>query len=438
MTRNLNYMDLTANIATFSIFALLFIRTGEKYFNLVWVVFAVFVLIDLVYCWKHKKSYLPHANVNKIIIISVILFYGALFIASLLNGAKGSIGYTVSLAKFTIPMWMLLYINGKYNATKGALVGTIFGSIVVSGVCVYQYLYIKPGMRVIGLFQQPNLMGTVLETIIPILLYCLLTIKDKLWLSADILSLGAACVALFMTGSRGAMMGLSGGLLIAVVLLLIKYRKSLGMQFMKKTVILIAILMIVPGTLGTYMFVTRPIYKNSSSVIVNNSTNNTNEDANNRPNTKKGDGKTINQSDMERIRMIQASYRMWQDHKLSGIGMASWKESYYGKYHPVDANPGTDFGMPHNMIMNFLACGGIIGLLGYLVFVFGVGIGIVKAGSGQLFFITAAVLSIHIAMFMHGMVDQTIISRFCSYPYYGFLGLFLTITGKTRRFENKE
>ena len=124
--------------------------------------------------------------------------------------------------------------------------------------------------------------------------------------------------------------------------------------------------------------------------------------------------------------MVKASYEMWRDHKLSGVGMASWKENYYGIYHPLDANEGTDFGMPHNMIMNFLACGGIIGLTGYMIFVIGVGAGIVITSRRKSFLFSAAILAIHIAFFIHGMVDQTIICRYCSYLFYGAVGLYMT------------
>lgn len=78
------------------------------------------------------------------------------------------------------------------------------------------------------------------------------------------------------------------------------------------------------------------------------------------------------------------------------------------------------------MIMFFLACGGIIGLIGYVIFTFGIGIGIVTERSSRVFVVTAAMLAMHIAFFVHGLVDQTIICRFCSYLYYGFMGLFIT------------
>lgn len=41
-----------------------------------------------------------------------------------------------------------------------------------------------------------------------------------------------------------------------------------------------------------------------------------------------------NASGGERTIMLESSYRMWKDHKLSGIGMAHWKENYYGPYRP--------------------------------------------------------------------------------------------------------
>lgn len=33
----------------------------------------------------------------------------------------------------------------------------------------------------------------------------------------------------------------------------------------------------------------------------------------------------------ERIMMLEASYRMWQDHKMVGIGPGNWEEYYYSE-----------------------------------------------------------------------------------------------------------
>ena len=416
------------------IFALLLVRTKETYFSYIWIVFSAFLIIDLAYSRKaHTKVFPVLQKDNKIILWSIILFYGLLFVASFFNGVPGSYGFSFSLAKFTVPMWMLIYINGKYKALKGASYGIIAGSLISFGVCIYQYFFITHGGRVSGLFRNPNLVGAVLETTIPMLVYIVFSENSKKMMrNAGIVSLIIAYIALHFTGSRGAMFGLLIGTVVSIVMLLLANHKRLSFYFIKRTLLYTMLFCIINGGLLFSAYHIRPIQQvtmSSQQAVQDQGSTGEKSPAVDVTSTKSPAvdvTSTIYQSDKERLRMVKASYEMWRDHKLSGVGMASWKENYYGIYHPLDANEGTDFGMPHNMIMNFLACGGIIGLTGYMIFVIGVGAGIVITSRRKSFLFSAAILAIHIAFFIHGMVDQTIICRYCSYLFYGAVGLYMT------------
>lgn len=413
-------MNKLANITVGAIFALLLIRTGEKYFTAVWVVFALFLFIDIFYCYKNQNKFLPELHHSKIMVGSILLFYGALILSSLVNRVEGSLAFSIMLAKFTVPMWMILYINGKYSAVKGAVTGIIVGSFVSSGFCLYQYFFLLPGKRVYGLFQNPNLEGAVLEVVIPLTAYCLIAARDKYVRGISLAAIIVSYMALYLTFSRGAMLGLLIGTGLSASLLLLIRHGILHIAFIKKVVLYTGILCLIDTGLFLSTFEVRPVYQTAAGSSIQQTDNFSKETHDNIPQ------KHINQSDMERVRMIQASYMMWKDHKIAGIGLNSWKENYYGKYHPASSNYNTDFGMPHNMIIYFLACSGLIGLIGYLIFTFGTGMGIVIEGKSRGFAMTAAVLAVHVAFFIHGLVDQTIICRFCSYLYYGFMGLFIT------------
>lgn len=417
------HMEKIANITAGVIFFLMLVRTWEKYFGAVWIAFALFLCVDMIYCHKYHRKIFPALHDSKIIIGSIILFYASLFLSSLFNGADGSMGFSFSLMKFTVPMWMLLYIIGKYKAMEGSMVGIAAGGLISSGYCIYQYFFIYPtekefGGRVFGLFQNPNLEGAVLEVLIPMLIYCIVTLHNKYLKGISFLSLIISYGALYLTGSRGAMLGLLIGTLLSVTLLLFLDYKIMDSKFKKKVVLYAGILCLINGGIFSMTFTARPVYQGQSNQAIQMEQ----QTERNRPTG----NKRINSSDMERLKMIKASFYMWQDHKISGIGMGSWEKSYYTKYHLPDANLNTHYGFPHNMIMFFLACGGIIGLIGYVIFTFGIGIGIVTERSSRVFVVTAAMLAMHIAFFVHGLVDQTIICRFCSYLYYGFMGLFIT------------
>lgn len=303
------------------IFALLLVRTKETYFSYIWIVFSAFLIIDLAYSRKaHTKVFPVLQKDNKIILWSIILFYGLLFVASFFNGVPGSYGFSFSLAKFTVPMWMLIYINGKYKALKGASYGIIAGSLISFGVCIYQYFFITHGGRVSGLFRNPNLVGAVLETTIPMLVYIVFSENSKKMMrNAGIVSLIIAYIALHFTGSRGAMFGLLIGTVVSIVMLLLANHKRLSFHFIKRTLLYTMLFCIINGGLLFSAYHIRPIQQ----VTMSSQQTVQDQGSTGEKSPAVDVTSTINQSDKERLRMIKASYEMWRDHKLSGVGMAS-------------------------------------------------------------------------------------------------------------------
>lgn len=81
--------------------------------------------------------------------------------------------------------------------------------------------------------------------------------------------------------------------------------------------------------------------------------------------------------DYERILLWTSSYHMWEDHKIVGVGLANWKDAYQQKYILPEAKE-PDLTMPHNVFMIFLSQTGIIGTLGYLIFVIGTMVFLIK------------------------------------------------------------
>ena len=122
--------------------------------------------------------------------------------------------------------------------------------------------------------------------------------------------------------------------------------------------------------------------------------------------------------------MIQASFNMWKDHPISGVGLVNWKENYYGAYRPAE-NREKGLKMPHNVFIYFLSTAGIRGGLGYVFYLFCMTVGLYRVGSASEQAAPAVTLWTVFASFtLHGLVDMANPSGY--FLYYGVFGLFLS------------
>lgn len=70
----------------------------------------------------------------------------------------------------------------------------------------------------------------------------------------------------------------------------------------------------------------------------------------------------------ERPLVWLSTYKMWEDHKILGIGASEWKAAYAGPYRPMESREAGILSHPHNMPLYFLATGGIVGGIGYILY----------------------------------------------------------------------
>lgn len=133
----------------------------------------------------------------------------------------------------------------------------------------------------------------------------------------------------------------------------------------------------------------------------------------------------------ERVMMIEASYNMWKDHKLAGIGAANWAKNYYGHYRP-EGQREQGLNMPHNMPAYYLSTTGIIGGVGYCAYIMFTCLGLIRIMREQetINFGLMSVLVIFWAFFIHGMVDGTLINDRAAKAYFLLFSLALVSGGK--------
>ena len=129
--------------------------------------------------------------------------------------------------------------------------------------------------------------------------------------------------------------------------------------------------------------------------------------------------------DTERLLLIESSYNMWNDNKLFGVGLSNWEEEYNDKYKLPQAKEKLD--MPHNILAFFFSTSGLIGGIGYIIFIAGIFIFFIKhlhnCKNKQKIFIILAMLWALFAINIHGMVDVGLNNKFVMRLFSGMLGL---------------
>lgn len=382
----------------------------------------------LYHCIKHRN--LQVFYIPKEYLLGMVVFLGAVLLSSILIKDLGSIHVAGTYIYWTLPFFVITWLGNLEDVRYGAVAGGIV-AVFITGVFSFILAYIllhkdvylhigeyvknhKSGLLVvvlssiilrmqdvsrwggrIGAFDStnPNFYGTLLIGTLPLLLFALRSavMRKNHWLAGlDIVVLLLGCRALWMTGSRGAVAALfAGGLYILLVYTVIN----------KKIKVLLTGL-----ALGAVFF----------GIVLNSGIA----------------GRAYQTGDMQRIYLLQSSYHMWLDHKLTGVGLANWAPVYVKSYILKEA-PTRDVGIgaSHNAVAWFFSSTGIIGGAGYIFFLIYYTVLLtrkIKQQPDQ--WILYAGLWAFLAINLHGMVDMGIILKQGARLLYLMLGLALTCT----------
>ena len=135
-------------------------------------------------------------------------------------------------------------------------------------------------------------------------------------------------------------------------------------------------------------------------------------------------GRAYQKGDIHREYLLQSSYHMWLDHKITGVGLANWAPVYAKSYAVVSEAKYLE--APHNAVAWFFSATGMIGGCGYVFFLIYYIVLLtrkIKQHSDQ--WILYAGLWAFIAINLHGMVDMGIILKQGARLLYLMLGLAL-------------
>lgn len=359
---------------------------GYKYS--IWSEFALvvvipFVLLEWKYCHKGLRL-----DINRKILWGFIVFSILIILAGSINKDWPSVRKAYKYITYAAPFFICAYLVQKFDVERSFRGAVVFSLLILNGYGLYQW-HILHLPRITSIFETPNALGMALELLVPFsIAYCF--IERKHWLkSVWVIITITSLVCIYLTGSRGSALGLFSGIFATSVIFLVRYKDMLTVK--QKAISIVLSLAILFA--GSFMVFGINSYRDNAS----------------------GGERTI---------MLESSYRMWKDHKLSGIGMAHWKENYYGPYRPENQHE-ANLTMPHNMLIYYMSTTGIIGTIGYGGYIVLTLVGLIQLikKDKRLNYVRAAGLVIFAGYIMvHGLVDGTIINTNISKIYYLMLG----------------
>lgn len=331
------------------------------------------------------------AILPKTILVSMTFFVGLILLSSVAINDLDSINYAFKFLYWMLPFFVVFYNIQLCKNDKVALYNFIVALFVSAIAVIYQYYFLyklRPG----GLYFQPNHFASMMDILLPFATMFILKnaykSKDKFFVIMSFISVFLGFYALFLSGSRGGLLGVFLGFLLCVVCYAL--RKLKLSHFI---LILSSIIILLVGTAFA-------AYNSIPDLFQR-------------------------RYDTERLLLIESSYNMWNDHKLFGVGLSNWEEAYNDKYKLPLAKEKLD--MPHNILAFFFSTSGLIGGIGYIIFIGGIFIFLIKHlhnyKNKQKIFIILAMLWALFAINIHGMVDVGLNNKFVMRLFSGMLGL---------------
>lgn len=367
-----------------------FLHGEDVHFSWIMVPFSVYFLWDLYDSHRAGRPLWPTLTAAaKGLGRGILLFYGAVLLGSafLLDGDGAD--RAVRLARLALPFFMVIYIEGKYPGGQGFARGTM-ASVVLLAVLGILYGPGAPTGRYQAFFAHPNNYGCILALVMPLGACYAWRARQALLRWGLAAALAACFFCLVRTESRAAMVAITGGTVLALACLVWIRRERLSARTRRAcAAAMAAILLLGGGALWDMQS-----QKDPWSVLGG-----------------------------ERLYMWEASYYMWSDHKLFGVGLANWEEAYYSpEYHPEEGKEdGLSF--PHSMPAYFFSAGGtwdggaLVLFTAYTLLVLWRR---AKKDSDVPF--SLALLIVYFAFLLDGFFDATYTLKVGALSYYAILG----------------
>jgi O-antigen ligase len=326
--------------------------TSKAYFFriILGVIFFLWVILAI-----NNKEYRPKKSP---LLYSLIAFLISIFISNL-NGVN-----------FTASFWSnyermdgyinLLHIFALFIVTSSVLKSIkewkyFFDVIIISNfifvIYAFQKLFLSEGLptgyRLDIFIGNPAYVAIYLLFVFFITLYNLsqIQIKQKLFVGFYVLMLLSQIYLIFETSTRGAIIGLFGGLFISMCLIFIFNKKDKNLSWKISGIGLLGIAILVSGFF---------IFKDSSFIQQNDSLK------------RLANISISDQTTNSRILNWQVAFEGFKERPILGWGQSNYTYVFDKHYLPALHGNETFFDRVHNFVFDWLIAGGALGLLFYL------------------------------------------------------------------------
>jgi O-antigen polymerase len=344
------------------------------------VLAAIFLLID--YFRYSNKYYIKEMFSEKIIITSfkVIGFSISMFaLASVASGSIAGIKEAGHYFERIIPFLVILVLLYKREYTiQPLMMGSYLGVAIVAVTVISDYIFCGVG-RPSGILGQPNKLGGWVILVLPFVISCTYYFRDNMYKKlCGILVAGFALFVLFLSGSRGAVLGL---VVMTIMGTLIYLRaKVRNILVMLLTLLILFIVLYQCGMNGFQ----RPY-------------------------------------DSERLLLWDSGIKMFLDYPLFGVGWNNWGSVYRELYMSSLAKE-PNLVSPHNIILHYLDTVGVVGVSG-IILLFGSQLYYLSKNlyvNNKINIFALSMFLCVIGTLVHGMVDIIFLNRFYMI-LYGFI-----------------
>lgn len=359
--------------------------------------FTAISLIIYVYCLKQKliTNNIGLLVKNKVIGISIFMMMTWIFamvIASVLNGEYSGISeckhYVERMLYFILA---ILFFTKDKRYFISFLFGLLGATLILDINTIFKFLY-NNQWRPETLLGNPNKLGGYLILVIPFISIGLIMFREKVVYRCFALFVFLmTVVALFLSGSRGAWIGIIGSFFVVMCIVIFNRENCIKRKKMLSYFLY--------GVVGC-IFIAGLFYTINPKFIFHN-------------------------SDMERLYLWNSAIHMIKDYPISGIGFGNFNEVYNNGYI-LECAKDPRLNSPHNIFLHYAVSFGLLGGLSFIFLIFTQIYILLKniwnmAGFRRLF-VYASLCGI-IGMIVHGMVDTMITTKPYASMYWLLYGV---------------
>ena len=360
-------------------------------------VFTAISIVIYLFCMKKKIIYnnIIFFRNNKAIIIScsiMIIWIFSMIIASVINGEYRGILESKHYAERMLYFILAILF---FTRDKKYFISFLFGLSGAVSILdintIFNFLYYSQ-WRPETLLGNPNKLGGYLILVLPFIGIGLVILREKmLYRLLELFVFLITGIALFLSGSRGAWIGIISSLFILLVIIMFMEKDVIKTKKILNYIVYVFVCCVAVAVL---FYIINPKF-------------------------------IFHSSDMERLYLWNSAIHMIKDNPIAGIGFGNFNEVYNNGYISEYAQE-PKLTSPHNIFLHYTVSFGLLGGLTFIFLIFSqiyILLNNVRNINESKKLVVYASLCGIIGMIIHGMVDTLITTKPYASMYWLLYGV---------------